>query len=157
MAIFFGTQGSIKVDTVQSKNITEWSLSTSGDVEQIKTIGNFTIFDEKPLDLIEGSLSLITDDANFISKLFGDVEETADTPATGDTTTTVTLGTNRIKFDAEFLYTDAKGNQMKIECKDCIATDHEFSNDAEGIFEETFSFNVKPEDVTITHVKKAIV
>ncbi len=55
MAIFFGTQGSITIDTVQSKNITEWSLSTSADVEQIKTIGNFTIFDEKPLGLLEGS------------------------------------------------------------------------------------------------------
>lgn len=155
MAIFFGTQGSITIDTVQSKNITEWSLSTSADVEQIKTIGNFTIFDEKPLGLLEGSLSIITDDASFIAKLFGDVATAADTPATGDTTTTVTLGTQRIKFDAEFSYTDADGNQVKINCVDCIATDHEFSNEAEGIFEETFSFNVKPENVTITHVKKA--
>jgi hypothetical protein len=157
MAIFYGTQGSIKIDTVQSKNVTDWKLSTKADVEQIKTIGNYTIFNEKPLDMLEGSLSLITDDAQFIAKLFGDVEETADAPATGDTTTTITLGANRIKFDAEFLYTDAKGNQMKIECKDCVATDHEYSNEAEGIFEESFSFNVKPEDVTITHVKKAIV
>lgn len=155
MAIFFGTQGSITIDSVQSTNITEWSLSTSADVEQIKTIGNFTIFDEKPLDILEGSLSIITDDASFISKLFGNVATQADTPDTGDTTTTVTLGTQRIKFDAEFTYTDADGNQVKISCVDCIATDHEFSNEAEGIFEETFSFNVKPENVTITHVKKA--
>ncbi|MBN2231045.1 MAG: hypothetical protein JW779_15780 [Candidatus Thorarchaeota archaeon] len=155
MAIFFGTQGSITLDGVQSKNITEWSLSTSADVEQIKTIGNFTIFDEKPLDILEGSLSIITDDTAFISKLFGNVATQADTPDTGDVTTTVTLGTQRIKFDAEFTYTDADGNQVKISCVDCIATDHEFSNEAEGIFEETFSFNVKPENVTITHVKKA--
>lgn len=155
MTIFFGTQGSIKIDTVQSENITEWSLSTSADIEQIKTIGNFTIFDEKPLDLVEGSLSIITDDAAFIGKLFGDVVATADTPAAGDTTTVVTLGTTRIKFDAEFKYTDANGNEVKIECVDCVATDHEFSNEAEGIFEESFSFNVKPENVTITHVKKA--
>jgi hypothetical protein len=78
-----------------------------------------------------------------------------DTPNVGDTTTTVTLGTTRIKFNAEFTYTDASGNEVKISCVDCIATDHEFSNEAEGIFEETFSFNVKPENVTITHVKKA--
>ena len=155
MAIFFGTQGSIKIDDDQSKNVTEWKLSTKADVEQIKTIGNFTIFDEKPLDLVEGSLSLITDDAKFIGKLFGDVDVQADTPATGDTTTTVTLGTNRIKFDAEFKYTDSAGNEVKIECTDCIATDHEFSNEAEGIFEESFNFTVKPENVTITHLKKA--
>lgn len=155
MTIFFGTQGNITIDGVQSKNITEWSLSTSADVEQIKTIGNFTIFDEKPLDILEGSLSIITDDASFISKLFGNVQTQADTPGVGDTTTTVTLGTQRIKFAAEFTYTDASGNEVKISCVDCIATDHEFSNEAEGIFEETFSFNVKPENVTITHVKKA--
>jgi hypothetical protein len=155
MAIFFGTQGTITLDGVQSKNITEWSLSTSADVEQIKTIGNFTIFDEKPLDILEGSLSIITDDTAFISKLFGNVATQADTPDAGDTTTTITLGTQRIKFDAEFTYTDADGNQVKISCVDCIATDHEFSNEAEGIFEETFSFNVKPENVTITNVKKA--
>jgi len=155
MAIFFGTQGIIKIDTVQSKNVTEWSLSTSADIEQIKTIGNFTIFDEKPVDMLEGSLSLITDDASFIGKLFGDVTAAADTPDVGDTTTTVILGTTRTKFDAEFTYTDADGNEVKITCLNCVATDHEFSNEAEGIFEETFSFNVKPEDVTITHVKKA--
>jgi hypothetical protein len=155
MAIFFGTQGNITIDGVQSQNVTEWSLSTSADVEQIKTIGNFTIFDEKPLDLLEGSLSIITDDANFIAKLFGNVATQPDTPNVGDTTTTVTLGTTRIKFNAEFTYTDASGNEVKISCVDCIATDHEFSNEAEGIFEETFSFNVKPENVTITHVKKA--
>lgn len=155
MALFYGTQGSIKIDDSQSKNVTEWKLSTKADVEQIKTIGNFTIFNEKPLNLVEGNLSLITDDAKFIAKLFGTSEEQADTPAQGDTTTTVTLGSNRQKFDAEFKYTDASGNEVKIACTDCIATDHEFSNKADGIFEESFNFNVKPENVTITHVKKA--
>ncbi len=155
MTLFFGTQGSVEIDTVQSENITEWSLSTSADIEQIKTIGNFTIFDEKPLDLVEGSLSIITDDPGFVGKLFGNVVTQADTPAAGDTTTTITLGTTRTKFNATFDYTDADGNQFKIDCVDCVATDHEFSNEAEGIFEESFSFNVKPENITITHVKKA--
>jgi len=156
MAMFYGTQGSIKIDDSQSKNVTEWKLSTKADVEQIKTIGNFTIFNEKPLNLIDGSLSLITDDAKFIAKLFGSSTDEADKPSQGDTTTTIILGSSREKFDAEFKYTDALGNEVKIACTDCIATDHEFSNKADGIFEESFNFNVKPENVTITNVKKAV-
>ncbi|MCF7799008.1 hypothetical protein K9M74_03825 [Candidatus Woesearchaeota archaeon] len=155
MTLFFGTQGNISIDSVQSKNVTEWSLSVKADIEQIKTIGNFTIFDEKPLDLVEGKLSLITDDHAFIAKLFGTVDTTADTPSVGDETNVVTLGSTRTKFNATFQYTDANGNDVKIECVDCVATDHEFSNEAEGVLEESFSFNVKPNDVTITTIKKA--
>ncbi len=114
--------------------------------------------ESQPFTFVASSaaLSLITDDHAFIAKLFGTVDTTADSPALGDETNVVTLGTSRTKFNATFQYTDANGNDVKIECVDCVATDHEFSNEAEGVLEESFSFNVKPNDVTITTIKKAV-
>jgi len=152
--MFYAEEGSVWISGLEthttgsvmdfSAEVKEISITGGGrDVEAVRCFGNYSYFDEKPMEPIECSLTVIKKDADFAGIMLEGTDTSDPRAWTGDTTP---RKQNRLLVFRWNDMTNSNGPALRITMASVFAVSKELSLNATDHLEETVNFKCLPKN-----------